>query len=68
MSSASINVGQLRAFLSVLEEGGFTAAARELAVTPAAVSQHVAALEAHLGVKLFRRLPREVYRSSRTIS
>lgn len=48
----------LRAFEAAARGGGFTAAARELGVTPAAVSQHVAALEAHLGVKLFRRLPR----------
>ncbi|MBI1244617.1 MAG: transcriptional regulator GcvA [Alphaproteobacteria bacterium] len=48
----------LRAFEAAARNGGFTAAARELNVTPAAISQHVAALEAHLGVKLFRRLPR----------
>jgi LysR family glycine cleavage system transcriptional activator len=48
----------LRAFEAAARNGGFTAAARELNVTPAAVSQHVAALEAHLGIKLFRRLAR----------
>jgi len=48
----------LRAFEAAARNGGFTAAARELAVSPAAISQHVAALEAHLATKLFRRLPR----------
>jgi LysR family glycine cleavage system transcriptional activator len=48
----------LRAFEAAARGGGFVAASRELSVTPAAISQHVAALEAHLGVKLFRRLAR----------
>ena len=48
----------LRAFEAAARNGGFTAAARELSVSPAAISQHVAALEAHLGVKLFRRMAR----------
>lgn len=38
--------------------GGFTSAAGELHVTPAAVSHHVKTLETHLDVELFRRLPR----------
>lgn len=48
----------LHAFEAAARTGGFSSAARELSVTPAAISQHVAALEALLGVKLFRRLPR----------
>jgi LysR family glycine cleavage system transcriptional activator len=48
----------LRAFEAAARNGGFTAAARELSVSPAAISQYVSSLEAHLGVKLFRRLPR----------
>jgi LysR family glycine cleavage system transcriptional activator len=48
----------LLAFEAAARNGGFTAAARELSVSPAAISQHVSSLEAHLGVKLFRRLPR----------
>lgn len=45
----------LRAFEAAARHGGFVAAARELAVTPAAVSQQVRNLEAHLGQRLFTR-------------
>src|ERR1700761_3507357 len=36
-------------------------AAEELCVTPGAVSQMLKTLEAHLGVKLFERVPRGIY-------
>ncbi len=48
----------LRAFEAAARTGGFAAAARELGVTPAAVSQQVAGLEQQLGLPLFRRLAR----------
>ena len=48
----------LRAFEVAARCGGFTRAARELHVTPAAVSHQIKSLESHLGVELFRRLPR----------
>ncbi|KAA3619256.1 MAG: LysR family transcriptional regulator, partial [Proteobacteria bacterium] len=48
----------LRAFEVAARRGGFVAAARELNVTPAAVSHHVKTLETYLEVELFRRLPR----------
>jgi LysR family glycine cleavage system transcriptional activator len=50
----------LRAFEAAARTGGFKKAALELGVTPAAVSQHVAQLEAALGVSLFRRHARGV--------
>jgi LysR family transcriptional regulator, glycine cleavage system transcriptional activator len=50
----------LRAFEAAARTGGFAAAARELGVTPAAVSQQVASLELQLGVPLFRRLARGI--------
>lgn len=53
-------LGALRAFEAAARTGGFKTAAAELGVTPAAVSQHVAQLEATLGVALFRRHPRGV--------
>ncbi len=46
----------LRAFEAAARHRSFTKAARELHVTPAAVSHQVKALEAHVGVGLFRRL------------
>ncbi len=47
----------LRAFEAAARLGGFVAAAGELGVSAAAVSGQVKALEARLGVGLFRRLP-----------
>ncbi|ABC23015.1 transcriptional regulator GcvA [Rhodospirillum rubrum] len=46
----------LRAFEAAARHGGFTGAARELHVTPAAVSHQVKGLEDALGVSLFHRL------------
>jgi LysR family glycine cleavage system transcriptional activator len=50
----------LRAFEAAARQGGFLAAAQELHVTSAAVSQQVKALEDHLGIALFDRKPRGV--------
>jgi DNA-binding transcriptional LysR family regulator len=50
----------LRAFEAAARRLNFTAAAAELGLTQAAVSQHIRLLEARLGVPLFRRLPRGV--------
>jgi len=48
----------VRAFEAAARHLSFTKAAEELFVTPAAVSQQVKSLEAHLGRPLFRRLNR----------
>lgn len=48
----------LRAFESAARFLSFKEAARELNVTPAAISQQIKALEGYLGLPLFRRLPR----------
>ncbi|MCB1387727.1 MAG: LysR family transcriptional regulator [Rhodobacteraceae bacterium] len=50
----------LRAFEAAGRLGGFTPAARELGVTPAAVTAHLKTLEQALGVTLFHRNPRGV--------
>lgn len=50
----------LRAFEAAARHLSFNAAAEELNVTPAAISHQVKALEADLGVQLFRRLNRAV--------
>lgn len=54
------NLNALRAFESAARHGGFKDAATELNVTRGAVSRHIKALEAELGVTLFRRHPRGV--------
>lgn len=46
----------LRAFEAAARHGSFPAAARELNVTPGAISRQVRLLEDYLGVELFRRL------------
>jgi DNA-binding transcriptional LysR family regulator len=46
----------LNTFARAAERGSFTAAARELGLSQAAVSQRVQALERELGVPLFRRV------------
>jgi DNA-binding transcriptional LysR family regulator len=55
---ATLPLGALRAFDAAARLGSFKAAALDLAVTPAAVSHQIKALEAHLGTALFERLNR----------
>ena len=50
----------MQAFEAAARLGSFTAAAGELHLTPAAVSQRIRSLETHLGVPLFERLARSV--------
>jgi LysR family glycine cleavage system transcriptional activator len=50
----------LRTFEAAARLGSFSAAADELALTPAAVSQQMRLLEQHLKTTLFERLPRGV--------
>lgn len=50
----------LRAFDSAARHSSFSAAAEELNLTPAAVSQQIKLLEHHLNAQLFTRLPRGV--------
>jgi DNA-binding transcriptional LysR family regulator len=55
-----VEIGQLRCFLAVVDNGGFTGAAAELHISQPAVSRRIAALEASVGVRLLRRSNREV--------
>jgi DNA-binding transcriptional LysR family regulator len=50
----------LRTFLLAVEKKNFAQVARELDMTPAAVTRAIAALEAELGVQLFVRTTRQV--------
>jgi DNA-binding transcriptional LysR family regulator len=53
-------LANLEAFVRSAESGGFSPAARRLALTPAAVSRNVAMLERNLGVRLFHRSTRKL--------
>ncbi len=50
----------LTVFVQVAESGGFSAAARRLNMSTTAVSNHVQALEDHLGARLLNRTTRRV--------
>lgn len=52
---AEIALRQIRAIIAVCEEGSFTRAAARENATQSGISQHVAAAERSLGVKLFER-------------
>ena len=54
-SLSDLSLRQLLSFRAVAEEGSFHGAADRLDYTQSAVSQHVMALEASLGVRLFER-------------
>lgn len=48
----------MQVFLAVVRHGTFAGAATELGLSRAMASKHIAALEAHLGVRLFNRTTR----------
>jgi DNA-binding transcriptional LysR family regulator len=50
----------VRVFVRVAQRTGFAAAARDLRVSPAAVTKQVAALEARVGARLLERTTRRV--------
>ena len=50
----------IRVLCQVVESGSFAASARALGMTQSAVSQHIHALEAYYGIKLFDRLHRKI--------
>lgn len=53
-------LANLDAFVRSAELGGFSAAARYMGLTPAAISRNVAQLERNLGVRLFHRNTRKL--------
>jgi len=55
-----MNLNQLKVFCTVVSEGGFLQASRTLYMSQPAISQHVAALEKAIGVRLFNRKGRNV--------
>ncbi|MFD0663537.1 LysR family transcriptional regulator [Thermocatellispora tengchongensis] len=52
---ADLDLGAVRAFLAVAEDGYFGEAAARLGISQQAVSKRIAKLEADLGVRLFSR-------------
>ncbi|RYB92864.1 LysR family transcriptional regulator [Ciceribacter ferrooxidans] len=59
MSRTEINrSGEMEVFVRIVEQGGFSAAARACRMTPSAVSKLVARLEARLGTRLVNRSTR----------
>ena len=53
-------LSEMEAFVAVVDQGGFTDAARKLGMSKSAVSKHVSALEARLGARLLNRTTRRV--------
>lgn len=52
--------GQMIVFARVVDAGGFSAAAREMSMTPSALSKQVQNLEDRLGVRLLNRSTRKI--------
>jgi DNA-binding transcriptional LysR family regulator len=55
-----MEIRQLRAFVAIAEAGTFTAGAKRVHVTQAAISMQIRQLENELGARLFVRAPRRV--------
>jgi len=53
-------LSEMEAFVSVVEQGGFTNAASKLGISKSAISKHVSGLETRLGVRLLNRTTRRV--------
>ncbi|MGH8083228.1 MAG: LysR family transcriptional regulator, partial [Lysobacter sp.] len=53
-------LANLESFVRSADLRGFSAAARQLGLTPAAVSRNVAVLERNLGLRLFQRSTRKL--------
>lgn len=54
------SLANLESFVRSAQGGGFSAAARQLGLTPSAVSRNVAMLERNLGIRLFHRSTRKL--------
>lgn len=61
LSMRDLNPDHLRSFLAVVEEGGFSAAARRLNLSQPAVSMQIRDLEARLRLALIERLGKRAY-------
>ncbi len=57
---AALSMDEREVFVTVVESQGFSAAAKRLETTPAAVSRRIKALEERLGVRLLQRTTRKI--------
>ncbi|NNU79178.1 LysR family transcriptional regulator [Halovulum dunhuangense] len=53
-------LSEMEAFVAVVDQGGFTDAAKKLGMSKSAISKHVSSLEARLGARLLNRTTRRV--------
>jgi DNA-binding transcriptional LysR family regulator len=53
-------LSEMEAFVHVIDQGGFTDAAKKLGISKSAVSKHIASLESRLAVRLLNRTTRRV--------
>ena len=53
-------IASMRIFMAVAETGALNGAARQMEISPSAVSKHIAALENKLGAQLLTRTTRQV--------
>ena len=53
-------IASIRIFMAVAETGALNGAARQMEISPSAVSKHIAALENKLGAQLLNRTTRQV--------
>jgi DNA-binding transcriptional LysR family regulator len=60
LESGMSDITDLRAFVRVIEQGGFAAASNDLGITPSAVSKLITRLEDRLGVRLLHRTTRRL--------
>lgn len=51
---------EMEAFAMVVNQGGFTNAARKMGISKSAVSKHISSLESRLGARLLNRTTRRV--------
>ena len=51
---------EMEAFATVVDQGGFTDAARKMGISKSAVSKHISGLETRLGARLLNRTTRRV--------
>ena len=65
-----MNLRQLEIFVAVAETGSFSRAAEDVLLTQSTVSQHIAALENELGVRLFEQslLPDATFNAEAALS